>query len=267
MNRITIAVSSLSKDNWIIIYSFIKSILINTDLDSKIKAYSKLLEIADTCLEKGLPDKPHYDVYKLDNYKDYKLDLSSLGEGTAFSLIFIKQDQSEDFTQLVPFLLLQEEFGNCISLGIDIFNVKEQDDYVFKCRSFFILYKDIKPKHGFKSIYFINVKNKKYKEISYTTALNREGEKKYEGKSSRRFLPLIFISHENYHSIFGTYKKKNNIQETKTEQTSVKKELVILKDSIKKMLADFDEETLMKLKLNTDLEADQTESFFGQWLV
>ena len=32
------------------------------------------------------------------------------------------------------------------------------------------------------------------------------------------------------------------------------------------MLADFDEETLMKLKLNTDLEADQSESFFGQWL-
>ena len=266
MNRITIAVSSLSKENWIIIYSFIKSILRNTDLDSKIKAYSKILEIAKTCLEKGLPDEPHYDVYKLDNNNDYKPDLGHLGKDTVFSLIFIKQDQGEDFTQLVPFLLLQEEFGNCISLGIDILNVKEQDDYAFKCRSFFILYNDIKPIHGFKSIYFINVKNKKYKEISYTTALHREGVKKYEGKSSRRFLPLIFISHENYRSIFGTYKKKNNIQESKTEQTSEKKELVILKDSINKMLADFDEETLMKLKLNTDLEADQSESFFGQWL-
>ena len=272
MDRITIAVDSLSRENWIIIYSFVNCILTNAFFESKKRAYKKLLEIAKTSLKRGLPDSPNsqrFDVYELDNNKDYLEDLDTLGIETVFSLLYIKYDAKEDFTQLIPFLLLQQEFGNCISLGIDIDKLDKTQKYSIKCREFFILYDDIKPKHGNNSIYFIKEKiiDAKTKTYFYSPSFisRLKGSSNYQWEPSRRFLPLIFISQDNYNSIFGIYKKKNNEEESESKQP-LNKELNFIKDSIGKMLADFDEKTKRKLKLNTDLEADQSESFFSQWL-
>lgn len=285
MDRIVISVTSLRKDNWVTIYQFIRSILIGDTLESKTNVFHKIIEIATVSLEKNIVKA--IDVYKLDDTIIKESDLDSLTWDTAFSLIYEKEDDTEDFTELVPFILLQEEFKKRISLGIDIekLDLEKQGNYAFRCSDFFILYKDMAPKHGYNSIYFINEKkkNKSGKIVPFSsnhiTSLKGKGKKKYKGDSipnatngdnykskgnkenerntSRRFLPLIFISQDNYHSIFGISKKK--IKEDPEE-------LVFIKNSIRKMLADFDEKAKKKLNLNTDLDSDQTESFFGQWL-
>ena len=156
MDRIVISVTSLSKENWVNIYQFIRSILIDGTLESKTNAFNKIIEIAAISLEKNIVKA--IDVYKLDDTIIKESDLESLTKNTAFSLIYKKTDDTEDFAELVPFILLQEEFKKRISIGIDIDNLdnSKQDAYYFKCCYFFIFYNDDSPKHGFSSIYFIN---------------------------------------------------------------------------------------------------------------
>jgi hypothetical protein len=258
MDRIVISVTSLSKENWVNIYQFIRSILIDGTLESKTNAFNKIIEIAAISLEKNIVKA--IDVYKLDDTIIKESDLESLTKDTAFSLIYKKTDDTEDFAELVPFILLQEEFKKRISLGIDIdkLDFSKQSNYIFKCSYFFVFYNDVSPKHGFSSLYFIYEKdaNNKYFAQDFVTRLRGKGKGpiKYSLVPSRNFLPLIYITEDSYKSLFGTKKDDS-------------KEQQVILESYSKMKKDFAKSKYYK-EFDFLYEAfdNQDDTFFGKWL-
>ncbi len=258
--RIIIATSELSKDKWIIIYKFIKHSLNNT---LQIETFDEICEFAGLRLTSSYLESDVYSLYgKNISFNDIS---SPTTTNYCFSIIYNKKDDSEDFTkknnsedftELVPFVLLQEEFGNRIALGINLENISQQNDYIFKCSEFFILIDDAEPICGQKSLYFINEKiiNKSTGEIrnvsknGITSFRGKSDSSTYQGKSSRRFLPLLRISENNFSSIFGNSKEK----------AVESKELRFLKDSIEKINKD--------LKKKFRIQPEKSDSLIGEWL-
>ena len=196
MDRLIIVINELSKDNWAILYRVIKSIVSVETIDSKVEAFRDLNRIAEGIGLKWYPDSKEIpDAYSLYGKTDFELE--ALSKKTCFSIIYKKSDEKEDFAELVPFTLLQHEFADSISLGIDISCLSDSDSYKFKCSDFFIFCDNIKPKLGKNSIYFIeSVIDKQTGEvIGFTTSAlsgkGKDGQSDYKGNPSRRFLPLI----------------------------------------------------------------------------
>lgn len=229
MDRIIIATNELSREIWGTIYRFVRSIAHNEDLESKKKAFHEIIKCARIRLNTELSEKKATDVYSLYGEEIGDNQLGFLSQFTCFSILYQKLKDEEDFTELVPFILFQHEFGNAITLGIDITRLKTQS-YRFKCSNFFILFDEAKPRLGRRNIYFINtngirVVDKETGEIRIARTMSFAGkgvgiQNKYEGKPSRRFLPLIPITKDNYKSIFGL------------EQESSSKELAFVNNSI-----------------------------------
>lgn len=153
MSKIIIETSTLGRSNWAVVYQFIKSIV---EKKTKLEILESIKKIANLRLASTHLDKDVYSLYGEEVSLEKISTLSS--NDTCFSIIYKKNDDREDFVELVPFVLLQEKFRGIISLGIDIGKLDKQSSYIFKCSDFFILIDNIKPKFGQKSIYFINEK-------------------------------------------------------------------------------------------------------------
>jgi hypothetical protein len=260
MDRIIIALTKLSRENWGIIYRFIKSIVQKKDIEYRQHKFREINTIAQLRINVGLSEVTAKDVYSLygDVIEYEKVVL--LGETTCFSIIYHKSDDSEDFTELVPFILLQQEFGDSIMLGIDIgeLDIKKQQSYRFRCSDFFYLIEKPTPKLGKNSLYFINAKDldKKTGEfrVFKVARFAGDGESGYIGNSSRRFLPLIKITENNYKTIFGTNEKGNSL------------ELRFIKESIEKTKQDWKSNKSLKSKWSKLSSIfDSTNSLFEQW--
>lgn len=264
MDRIIIAISNLSKKNWTVIYRFIKNITYGANHESKKASFLGLQEISEGLrLNTNLPEKNTSDVYSLYGEEISVEKITVLPNNTCFSIIYQKEDDAEDLTELVPFVLLQHEFGNMISLGIDVqkIDIEKRNRYKFKCSDFFILYDLIKPKIGSRSIYFIENKlNKETGEIlrQYVASLagkREDGISTYFGNPSRRFIPLIKITEKNYTSIFGN----------KDDDKSL--ELRYMEDSIDKIKKDWEGKKNLKTLSSTLKQIfNPTETTFGRWL-
>lgn len=263
-DRVIIAVSEVSKENWRIIYKFIKAILVEDNIVSKTDSFLSLKKNAiGISLKRHLPstDKTP-DAYSL--YGETNFDIDALSKDTCFSIIYVKSDDKEDFAELTSFALLQHEFGGAISLGIDIRSLSEQErpeSYYFKCSDFFFFHDDIKPKLGKKSLYFIVKNNDNCDEETGEIKIGvrtksfagkgEEGKSKYQPYSSRRFLPLIHITGGNYMSLFSE----------KGDGDS--KESFFVKDGIKKIQKEF--EGIKDKKAKQELKKSYG-NLFGQWL-
>lgn len=253
MERIIIVISQLKKDSWNAIYNFIKCIVTNAELDLKRNALESLRKVSNGIrLNYDENIGTAKDVCVLYGEKNFIVE--DLYENICFSIIYKKCDDREDFTELVPFILIQREYGRNVTLGIDICNLKNPNSYKFKCGDFFILHDEHKPILGERSIYFIErIVNKETGEIEkrYTTSFAGKGKSnhsKYQGNISRRFLPLIHINEDNYESLFST-KKEGKSKEFRFVNGGIEK----IKDELKK--ANLSE-------LDTIFERG---SLFGQW--
>lgn len=268
MDRIIIAISNLNKESWVAIYKFIKSIVDEgITLETKNEAFNSLRRISIGIRQNSnVNSTTANDVYSLYGKELSDNNLYELNKDTCFSILYQKNNASDDFTELVPFILLQHEFGNAISLGIDVgsLDLEDQKRYKFKCSDFFILQDIRKPRMGNRSLYFVNEKkiNKDTGELIelQTSSLAGKSEKKtniYLGTSSRRFLPLIKITEDNYKTIFAINTKGN----------SSSRELDFITDSIKKIRRDW-ENTKSSKRTWANLKSifDSSESVFSQWL-
>lgn len=233
MDRIVIAISRLDRNNWAIIYKFIKNIVLDADTNSKIESYKDLEKIANGVrLKTNLSPDTATDVYSL--YGEANFDVAILSKDTCFSILYKKSNNGEDLTELVPFTLIQHEFGPSITLGIDICGLSESKSYTFKCGDFFYLHDNIKPKLGDKSIYLIEEKvDEKTGGIKIITnplpGKGKGGKSDYQGNVSRRFLPLIHVEENNYASLFS---EKGNDDS---------RESSFVKDGIRKIRQEFEE--------------------------
>lgn len=257
MDRIVIAISKLDRNNWEIIYKFIKNIVLDADANSKIESYKKLEKISNGVrLKTNLSPDTATNVYSL--YGEAIFDVAILSKDTCFSILYKKNNNSEDLTELVPFTLIQREFGSLITLGIDICGLSEPKSYTFKCGDFFYLHDNIKPKLGDKSIYLIeekvDEKTGKIKLVTRHLPGKGDGEKSdYQGNASRRFLPLIHVQENNYASLFSG---KGNDD---TRESS------FVKRSIRKIRQEFEEIKDTKIKDELKKIFDNG-NLFGQWI-
>jgi hypothetical protein len=265
MDRIIIAISNLNKESWVAIYKFIKSIVDEgITLETKNEAFNSLRRISIGIRQNSnVNSTTANDVYSLYGEELSDNNLYKLNKDTCFSILYQKNNASDDFTELVPFILLQHEFGNAISLGIDVGNLdlEDQKRYKFKCSDFFILQDIRKPRMGNRSLYFVNEMkvNKDTGEIlrlqiSSFAGKSDKGETTYIGKSSRRFLPLLKITEKNYKTIFGV----NSI--------STSKEAAFVKESIEKIRSEWENKKSHK-RIWPNLQSifDPSEPYFAQW--
>lgn len=201
MDRIIIAISKLSRQNWGIIYRFIKSIAQNEEINKRHNAFREISNIA--CVK--LSNAPSNNICSLDGIELTKDQLNCLNSSVYYNIIYQKQTDEEDFTELVPLFLFQHEFGENISLGIELYRLSQQD-YYYKCRNFFFLLYKADSKI-IRSLYFIEEQtNEKTGEVELRSKrlVNEEEEsrKKNMGLPSRRFLPLMQITRETYKAVF-----------------------------------------------------------------
>ena len=256
MNRISIRLSSLSKNNWTIIYRFINSIVNNKG--AKLEVYEELKAIANIGFTDN-PDEKH-DLCELDDKKLSSEKMLLLSTETCFNIIYQKKDSSDDVTELVPFLLLQNELGERIVLGIEHF--EGADKYYYRCGDFFALTPNKKPSCGENSFYFI-FQNKETKEL-YTQRFSGKGDSTFKGNTSRRFLPILHITKNNYLNIFGQSNKENSSDNLEIDfiNKSIDK---IKSDTIFKFKkGDRNESKSIKKELNSIFT--DSNSKFGQWL-
>lgn len=263
MERIIIAISKLSRDNWRAIYKFIKNIVTDANIDTKKSALESLQSISNGIRFKSSENpETAKDVYSLYGMEISDNSLIGFKKNTCFCILYQKENESEDFTELVPFVLLQHEFGDAISLGIDIGQLEseKQNNYKFKCSDFFIIYDIKKPRLGDKCLYFINEKkiDKSTGELNNIRISSFSGKKEsstYYGNSSRRFLPLINITEDNYKSIFGKNSECGS------------KEFDFVKGSINKIREEWEKKSAFK-RIWPTLKSifDSKESLFVQWI-
>lgn len=270
MNRINITFSSLAKTTWTLIYQFVESIVYDLDLRSKGDSFTKLQSVASRIM---IEANPVADA-KTGDGVDLNLNLiRSLSTDTCFGLIYQNSSDDEDFTGLVPFILLQHEFKDAISLGIDIglLESSKHSSYSFKCGNFLYLIENNPPKLGNNSIYIINEIKKIDKSsgvIEYVSPTNRisrlkgKGDSGYIGAPSRRFLPLINITESNFRSIFV---KKESSAENNEPCNST--DLSFVLESIDKIKQDLESNKAIKpIWPYLKLIFEESQSPFEQWI-
>ncbi len=260
--RIIISTSSLNIEDWTDLYRFIDSIFTNDTDEKKIEA---LHDLKEKCVEVRYTNESNSDVYKLDGNELTDNVLKQLSTNTCFSILFQKKDDTEEFTGFAPFALFLHRFKyttkngvvlSLVSLGIDTDGMKDQtkaNSFRFKFSNFFILYQNINPVLGSKTLYFYSTKNR-----STTSLAGKKAGTEYYGDPNRRFLPLLEISEDNYHSIF-----------TASGRTSSKesRDFLYINESLNKIKDDFRNDIFKTDKSKLNLIVNYKDSLFGQWLI
>ena len=252
--------------NWSYIYQFIRCITTPSEIYSRQACFANISSVASVRLSPGVYDNDSYDVFALEGENLTNECLEAIPPTTCFSIIYLKKNDTEDFTELVPFVLLQHEFGEILSLGIDIdlLNLNRQKTYKFRISNFFILFEDKRPKCGNRSLYLINEKTidentgaVEYISASRVSSLAGKSifsKEKYRGQASRRYLPLLYITDKNCYSIFGT-----------DTPNASSYEYSFIKDSIAKIRKTY---SVDRLFVRRPLEpSTHYETLFGQWLL
>lgn len=191
--RIIIETSDLSKNNWNLIYRFIEKCYGRGGFGEE--DFAKLREQAKIVIDTNPKNE---DVYSCDGLNEIQFDnLAENQDNWMFNIIY-KAGDREDFGDLVPFFLLKKKYRENITIGIDVENVKKQNDYTFKCSTFLFFIKDKKPEIGNHSIYFIHEFDTRIDEIRNVSALKYTQKENDYSKASPNFIPLLPIKEENF---------------------------------------------------------------------
>ena len=244
-SRIIISIKKLDKPKWGLIYQLIKRSYDNSSIDSeafdelKNRDIDAVLKISDKYLDKDV-----FSEYGNDLQHDTQINTIE----TTFAIIYNKQDTNRDFSNLVPFYFLHKEFSNKVTFGINLekFNLNNQSDFTFPCRTFFEIYRNTQPINGQNAIYFINEKyfNKetnKSSNFKISAGYFRDSDDK---RVSRFILPITKINQENFYPLF----KDNNKENEKIEY---------FKKSIEKL----------DKRLNTDILNKYCGYIFEEWFI
>ncbi len=254
--RIIISTPSLNIEVWTGLYRFIDSIYTNCKDENKIDALHCLKE---RCIQVWRADESNTDVYKLDGQELSDDELKQLPKYTCYSILYQNSENTEEYTALAQFVFFFRRFidekskRSLVSLGIGTDGIKNHgivNNFYFKCSNFFCLYDIPDPILGEKTIYFFFPKAKNKTRI--LAGIGKDS--LYPGDPNRRFLPLLPITEENYHSIFTTL--DNDASKQSKVFTYINDSLNLIKNSIRKNRAS-------KLAPITDY----TDSLFGQWLI
>lgn len=258
--RIIISTSSLNIEDWTDLYRFIDSIYTNGTDKNKISALNCLKE---KCIEVRYTPESNSDVYQLNGEEVRDDILKQLGTtNTCFSILYQKNDDKEDFTGFAPFVLFLRRFKDkntnrsLVSLGINTDGMKDQAKairFYFKLSYFFIFFQEDIPTLGHRTLYFYS-----QKEQSTINLAGKGKGSKYKEVSNGRFLPLLQITEENYHSLFTTSGVILN------ENSN---DYLYVKDLLNRIKNDFKNAILKRQEAKLDLIVNYKDSLFGQWLI
>lgn len=257
--RVIISTPSLNIEVWTDLYRFIDSIYTNEIYENKVDALHCLKE---RCIQVWRADESNTDVYKLDGQELTDEESMRLPKYTCYSILYQNSENTEEYTGLAPFVFFLRRFifkddkGNIaslVSLGIGTDGIKNQgkvNSFYYKCSNFFLLYDIPEPVLGEKTIYFFFPTAKIKTKVLAGTGKDTD----YQGDPNRRFLPLLEITEENFHSIFTTL--GNDANKQSKDYTYVNESYNLIKNTILKNRAS-------KFAPITDY----SDSLFGQWLI
>lgn len=156
MKRIIIQLSEVSRKNWGLIYRFIERCLGNEDYSE-----DEFVTLKKKGINIGIDERPlQRDVCSISDVGIKELryeELPQLGD-YVFNIIYVKADESEEFSDYVRFFLLKMKYKDRLTLGInlDVFkDVKSLQKYRFQLANFFLFIKDKSPHLGTHSLYLI----------------------------------------------------------------------------------------------------------------
>lgn len=175
MERIVIQVSTLSKELWTLVYRFIEKCNgqgpYSRELFDDLKRHS-FIAVEET--------PSNEDVASTEGLRELQYDDMTFRKEYVYSIIYKKNDESEDFSSLTHFFLLKKKYGEKLTLGIDVgvfSKQKYQNNYIFQCSIFLYFIKDKKPALGCHSIYFINERNANNSVVNKVSALRYKNNK------------------------------------------------------------------------------------------
>lgn len=198
MKRIIIETSVLSDDNWRLIFR----------LAGRCHREGNFTEEDFAALEKEAMICCH-DVECLEDttraygngltFEDFNIEVE---KGTVFivSIVYVKRDESADFSLTMPyFVWLEQNQGNEaeITFGIDVTNICNWEEYIYKFSQILNLVSLPEPVMGKRSCYYINwTTSGKQRKIAYNFPHKTNSTKKSGAASSRRFLAMLKIEPE-----------------------------------------------------------------------
>ena len=133
MKRIIIEISTLSDENWRLIYRFIdkydhRGNFTNEDfvvLSNVAKIYCHVVERQEDAIH------AYGSVLSFDSFNR---DIEN-GEGFSFAIVYVKQDDSADFSLIMPYFigLAQAQHKDTeITFGVDATQLSNKDQYIYK---------------------------------------------------------------------------------------------------------------------------------------
>lgn len=197
MKRIVIEISELNDDNWRLIYQLIE---ICHGRRSDIGCVlTKLQEISTICFQPVPNEKedPHFASGMALTEELLVRELKSTVP-IAVSIVYDKQDDSADFSVLMPFILWIEhsdysEKGD-VTLGVNITQMTNKDEYIFKFGKLLTFIHLPEPSIGIRSLYYIDwtgESKKRKKSVKFPNTQKRAIKKGQSG--SGRFLAILKI--------------------------------------------------------------------------
>lgn len=190
MERIVIQISTLNKELWTLVFRFIEKCNgqepYSRELFDDLKRHSVIV----------VDETPrNEDVTSIEGLRELQYDDMAIRKEYVFSIIYKKNDESEDFSSLTHFFLLKKRYGERLTLGIDVSvfsKQKQQNNYIFQCSIFLYFIKDKKPALGHHSIYFINERNANNSVVNKVSALRYKNNNKTQTIRFENASPYIF---------------------------------------------------------------------------
>lgn len=196
MKRIVIQLTTLSKKQWILIAGFIEKCFGRGGFNRQL--FNDLRVTAEIVVDDNPEDK---DVATIDRLRwfDYEEFLSI--SDFIISIIYKKTDEREEFSDIPPFFLLKKQYGDRLTLGIDVGGIIDPSSrfsYVFQCSIFLYFIKDKRPVIGKHSIYFINGLSKELESGNSVSALRYKGKTPDYINASPFLFPLLHINKNTF---------------------------------------------------------------------
>lgn len=255
MKRIIIEISTLSDENWRLIYRFVdkydyRGNFTNEDfvvLSNVAKIYCHDVERQEDAIH------AYGSVLSFDNFNR---DIEQ-GDNFSFAIVYVKQDDSADFSLIMPYFvgLAQAQHKDTeITFGVDVTQLSNKDEYIYKFGQILNFINLPKPSVGIRSFYYIYwAKNNNQRKITYNFPNKAKILPKNESVSSRRFLAILKID-PNILPLFSRSWNENADEDSQSTETFkwVKKSIVSLNE---------------RLNHVKPLQNDKFSSLFEEWFI
>ena len=176
------------------------------------------------------------------------LDINDVSHFSASIIVNAKDLRNP--SDLMPLVLLQNEFIGIVSIGIDLgdITIEEQTNFIFKFSSFLLFADKEAPEGGHHSIYFINerkenrnydtqsgysvsyfyVSNNRVTALRYKSSVSKSNKESAIVNASRYFQPLLHVDKTLFGHLF-----QNSDAETSDEVSYIRQSIEKLSASVK----------------------------------